>query len=87
MTARGPKRGSSRLASVAADDDAAREGQEGEAGLERRVVQRALQVVGEEEEGAEQRDPDQQRGQERAAPVAVEDDPQREQRVAVRRSR
>jgi hypothetical protein len=42
-------------------------------------VQRALQVVGQEH--AEQARPGQQRGDERAAPVALEDDAQRQQRV------
>ena len=55
--------------------------QERESGLDRAVAQRALQVVGEEQEQAEQADPDGGHGDERATPVAVEDHPQREQRV------
>ena len=41
-----------------------------------------MEKVGEEEEGAEQRAPDQQRGEERAAAVALEDNAEREQGVA-----
>ena len=37
---------------------------------------------GEEEEGAKQRAPDQQGGEERAAPVGLEDDAERQQGVA-----
>ena len=44
-------------------------------------MQDALEVVGEREEGAEERRTHQQGGQERPAPVAVQDDPQGEERV------
>ena len=44
-------------------------------------MQRALEVVGQRQEGPEHGRPDEQRGQEGPAPVAVEDDAQREERV------
>ncbi len=81
MTTRGPKRGSRRLASGGAGDDAERERHEGEPRLQGRVVQRALEVVGERQEGPEERRPHQQRGQEGPAAVAVEHDPEGEERV------
>ena len=81
MTSRGPKRGSRRLARVAPAMMPTRERHEGEPGLQGRVVQRALEVVGQRQEGPEERGAHQQRGQEGPATVAVEDHPERQQRV------
>ena len=63
------------------DDDADAERQEREAGLQRAVAQVDLEVVGQEQEHREQPGPDQQEDQVGPAAVAVEHDPQRQQRV------
>jgi hypothetical protein len=57
-----------------AGNDADGEGQERHAGPQGRVAQGLLQVERQEQEEPEQADADQQRGQERAAAVAVQDD-------------
>ena len=63
-------------------NDAEREGQEGEPCFERRVVQHALQVVAQEDEHGEEPGAREQGGEERTAPVPVADHPERQQRVA-----
>ena len=64
------------------EDDADAERQEGEPGLDRGVLQHALQVVGQEQEDGEQAGADQQPDHVGAGPVPVLHDPHRQQRTA-----
>ena len=66
---------------VGRDDDGAAERQERDAGDQRRVAERLLQVVGQEQEGPEQPGRDEQHRQVGAAPVAVEHHGGRQPRV------
>ena len=81
MTKRGPNRGRSRLADVAPVMTPTENGHEGQPTLHGRVVQRALEVVGQGKERPQHGDSHEERRQEGASPVPIEDDAQREQRV------
>ena len=78
---RGPSRGSTWLAKPARDDYSGGERQESKARFQSRIMKRALEIVREEKEHAEQPHPAQEHRQVRAAPVPVGQDPEREQRV------
>ena len=82
MRARGPTRGSSRmLERVRGDQDAGDHRQEGQPAGHRAVALDLLEVVSEEQEDAEDRDPGQAHREVGAAPGPVQDHPQREQGV------
>ena len=79
--ARGPSRGRTRPAIAAPQMMPNEKGTNARPGLHGREAERALEVEGERQKRAEERHADQQRREERAAPVSIEHDAHREQRV------